>query len=81
MAVSPAQMGFPHVLQLARLDRIRAHKSGKQEVETVWLITSLSPQQANAARLLELARQDLVHRKRFALPPGRERRRRQLPGA
>ena len=57
MAVSPAQMGFPHVLQLARLDRIRAHKSGKQEVETVWLITSLSPQQANAARLLELARQ------------------------
>jgi hypothetical protein len=49
-------MGFPHVLQLARLERIRALKSGKQEVETVWLITSLSPAQANPARLLELAR-------------------------
>ena len=57
MAVTPAQMGFPHVLQLALLDRIRAHQSGKQEAETVWLITSLSPEQANAARLLELARQ------------------------
>lgn len=50
-------MGFPHVLQVARLDRIRELKSGKQEVETVWLITSLSPEQADAARLLELARQ------------------------
>jgi len=50
-------MGFPHVLQLARLDRIRVLKGGKQEVETVWLITSLSPEQANGARLLELARQ------------------------
>ena len=57
MAVSPEQMGFAHVLQLARLERIRALKSGKQEVETVWLITSLRPEQANAARLLELARQ------------------------
>ena len=57
MAVSPEQMGFPHVLQLARLERIRALKSGKQEAETVRLITSLSPEQANAARLLELARQ------------------------
>jgi len=57
MAVSPEQRGFPHVLQLARLDRMRALKSGKQEVETLWLITSLRPEQANAARLLELARQ------------------------
>ena len=50
-------MGFPHVLQLARLDRIRVFKGGKQEVETVWLITSLSSDQANASRLLALARQ------------------------
>ncbi len=50
-------MSFPHVLQLARLDRIRVLQSGQQEVETVWLITSLSPEQASAARLLELARQ------------------------
>jgi hypothetical protein len=55
--VTPEQMGFPHVWQLARLDRIRALKNGRQEVETVWLITSLSPEQAQAARLLELARQ------------------------
>ena len=50
-------MGFPHVMQLARLDRIRELKSGRQEVETVWIITSLSPDKADAARLLELARQ------------------------
>ena len=50
-------MGFPHVLQVGRIDRIRELKGGKQEVETVWLITSLSSDQASAARLLELARQ------------------------
>jgi hypothetical protein len=50
-------MSFPHVAQLVRLDRIRELKSGRQEVETVWLVTSLSPEQATAARLLELARQ------------------------
>lgn len=55
-SVTPEQMGFPHVLQLARLDRIRELKNGKQEIETVWLITSLSPEQADGARLLELAR-------------------------
>jgi hypothetical protein len=55
--VTPAQIGFPHVLQLARLDRIRQLSPGQQEVETVWIITSLSPEQADAARLLELARQ------------------------
>ena len=54
--VTPEQMGFPHVLQLARLDRIRELKGGKQEVETIWLITSLTAEQADAARLLELAR-------------------------
>jgi predicted transposase YbfD/YdcC len=57
LAVTPAQMGFPHVVQLARIDRIRELKSGQQEVETVWVITSLSSEQAGAARLLELARQ------------------------
>ena len=29
--VTPEQMGFPHVLQLARIDRIREIKGGKQE--------------------------------------------------
>jgi hypothetical protein len=50
-------MGFPQVVQLARLDRIGQLSPGRQEVETVWIITSLGPEQADAARLLQLARQ------------------------
>jgi predicted transposase YbfD/YdcC len=57
LPVSPSQIGFPHVVQLARLERIRELKGGKQEVQTVWLVSSLSSQQASPARLLELARQ------------------------
>ena len=57
MPMTPEQMGFPHVAQLARLDRIRQLKRGKEEVETVWIISSLGPEKADAARLLELARQ------------------------
>ena len=49
-------MGFPHAVQLARIDRIRQLRGGKQEVETVWIITSLTSSEADAARLLELAR-------------------------
>lgn len=49
-------MGFPHAVQLARIDRIRELKGGKQEVETVWIITSLTTDQADATRLLELVR-------------------------
>ena len=55
--MTPVQMGFPHVAQVARIDRIRELKNGRQEVETVWIITSLTAAQADAARLLELARQ------------------------
>ena len=55
--VTPTQMGFPHVAQVARIDRIRELKSGRQEVETIWIITSLTATQADAARLLELVRQ------------------------
>jgi hypothetical protein len=54
--ITPQQMGFPHVVQLARLDRIRQLSPSRQEVETVWLVTSLNPEQADPARLLELAR-------------------------
>jgi hypothetical protein len=50
-------MGFPHVAQVARIDRIRELKGGRQEVETVWIITSLTEKQADLARLLALARQ------------------------
>jgi hypothetical protein len=53
---TPEQMGFPHAAQVARLDRIRELKGGKQEAETVWVVTSLTAQQANAERLLELVR-------------------------
>jgi hypothetical protein len=42
---------------VARLDRVRELQGGKQEVETVWLITSLNASQANPARLLALARE------------------------
>jgi hypothetical protein len=55
--VTPAQMDFPHVAQVARIDRIRELKNGRQEVETIWIITSLTAAQADAARLLELVRQ------------------------
>jgi hypothetical protein len=55
--VTPAQMGFPHVAQVARIDRIRELKGGRQEVETVWIITSLTAAKADKARLLQLARQ------------------------
>jgi hypothetical protein len=55
--VTPAQIGFPHVAQVARIDRIRELKGGRQEVETVWIITSLTAQKADLARLLDLARQ------------------------
>jgi hypothetical protein len=55
--VTPAQMNFPHVAQVARIDRIRELKNGRQEVETICIITSLTAAQADAARLLELTRQ------------------------
>ncbi len=53
---TPEQMGFPHAAQVARLDRIRELQGGKQEAETVWVVTSLTAQQAKAERLLELVR-------------------------
>ena len=50
--VDSAQMGFPHARQLARLER----QAGSGEKETVWVITSLGPEQAGPERLLELTR-------------------------
>jgi hypothetical protein len=54
--VTPQQMGFPHAVQIGRVDRIRELQGGKQEVETVWIITRLTANEADAARLLELVR-------------------------
>ena len=53
---TPSKMGFPHAAQVARVDRIRELKSGKQEVETVWILTSLTAEEASPERLLELVR-------------------------
>ena len=55
---TPTKMGFPHAAQVARIDRIRELKSGKQEVETVWVLTSLRAEEATPEQLLELVRLD-----------------------
>jgi predicted transposase YbfD/YdcC len=48
---------FPHCGQVAHLERYREEiKSGKVHEETAYLITSLSPTEANPDRLLCLAR-------------------------
>lgn len=56
MSVTPEKMGFPHVVQIARVDRVRELTQGKQEVETIWIITSLTAEEADPERLLELVR-------------------------
>jgi hypothetical protein len=53
--ITPKQMDSPHFEQLARLDRICELSAGRKEAETVWLVTSLGPDKADAARLIELA--------------------------
>lgn len=48
---------FPHCGQVAHLERFRHEiKSGKIHEETAYLITSLSPAEANPKRLLSLSR-------------------------
>ena len=48
---------FPHCGQVAHLERYRQQiKSGKVHQETAFLITSLSPIEADAQRLMGLAR-------------------------
>lgn len=48
---------FPHVGQVARVERTRQQvTSGKSHTEVVYLITSLSPEQASPERLLALNR-------------------------
>lgn len=49
-------MNFPHAAQIARLERTRHLNDPKSETEVVWLITSLTAEQAEEERLLELAR-------------------------
>lgn len=50
-------LDFPHVGQVFRIERTVTHcKSGRTHTETVYGLTSLSPRQADARRIGELAR-------------------------
>jgi predicted transposase YbfD/YdcC len=50
-------LDFPHVGQVARIERTRQHvKSGKTESEVVYLVTSLTADKASPQRLLALNR-------------------------
>ena len=46
---------WPEIAQVAQLTR-NVHRKGKRRSETVYLITTLAPEQASAQRLLELVR-------------------------
>ena len=46
---------FPHARQVARVQR-QVTRAGRTTTETAWLITSLAPEHADAARLLALNR-------------------------
>ena len=46
---------WPHLAQVCRLERI-THRKGGTRRETAYAVTSLSPEEADAARLLELWR-------------------------
>jgi hypothetical protein len=52
---SPQQVGFPGVQTIARLRR-RIRRQGKKTTETVYLISSLTLQELDAAGLLRLKR-------------------------
>lgn len=50
-------LDFPHVAQVARIEReTRQIRSGKSRSEVVYLVTSLTAEQADAKRLLALNR-------------------------
>lgn len=56
-AVAGAQVSFPFVRQVARVDRRREDlKTGKVGTETVWVVTSLEPERADPLRLAALLR-------------------------
>jgi predicted transposase YbfD/YdcC len=55
-AVEGGEINFPFAAQVARLDRKRELAGGKTTEETVFVVTSLSPEQANERRLADLVR-------------------------
>jgi predicted transposase YbfD/YdcC len=53
----PAYLDFPHLQQVARIERVRLHlKTNTEQRETVFCVTSLSADKADASRLLQLNR-------------------------
>jgi predicted transposase YbfD/YdcC len=55
-SISAEQLGLPHAMQLAKLERTVTHRNGKRTHEVVWLVTSLSADQAGSEQLLQLIR-------------------------
>jgi len=54
--VHAGEINFPFVAQIARLDRRRELAGGKITQETLFIVTSLSKEQANETRLAQLVR-------------------------
>lgn len=54
--VPAAEIHFPFVAQIARIDRQRELAAGKTTQETVFIVTSLSAAQADEKRLAQLVR-------------------------
>lgn len=54
--VSAQEISFPFVAQIARLDRHRQLTQNQSTQETVFIVTSLSSQQASEQRLADLVR-------------------------
>jgi predicted transposase YbfD/YdcC len=56
-SAAAARVDFPHVAQVARIERVRTRlKNHTEQRETVFCITSLGPNKADASRLLKLNR-------------------------
>jgi len=56
--ITPEQAGFPHAAQIVRLERrTRSQRGAKPSREVVWLVTSLTPEQASPRELLRWIRQ------------------------
>jgi predicted transposase YbfD/YdcC len=56
LPVEAGEISFPFVAQIARVDRKRELAGGKTTEETVFIVTSLSAEQAGEARLAALVR-------------------------
>lgn len=54
--VQDGEINFPFVAQIARVDRRRELGGGKTTEETVFIVTSLSKEQADETRLAQLVR-------------------------